>query len=209
MVIIEDKGQKEDKHTLKHNFFANRGIEVQRYPLPVGDYVLCTDKMLDVIARKAVRKKEPKKMDFLGTYSRVVDTKKDIQELIGNICGAQHNRFRDECILAQNNGIELFVLVENEPSVIIPKWGDKTPIHNSEVHNLQELFRWINPRLFMSQNRQFNYSKSGKKLQTGATKGKVIAKACLTMQAKYGVKFVFCNPRDAGQRVLELLMYGK
>ena len=209
MIIIEDKGQKEGKHKLKHNYFANRGIELQRYPLPVGDYAICNDKMLDVIMRKAVRGQEPKKMDFLGTYSRVVDTKKDIQELIGNICGAQHNRFRDECILAQNNGIELFVLVENEPSVIIPKWGDKTPIHNSEVHNLQELFRWVNPRLFLDYKQIYGYSNGKKTKVACATKGKVIAKACITMQEKYGVKFVFCNPKNAGQRVLELLRNGK
>ena len=32
---------------------------------------------------------------------------KDIQELIGDICGKSHVRFRDECIRAQESGISL------------------------------------------------------------------------------------------------------
>ena len=52
-------------------------------------------------------------MDFLGSYDMAVDTKKDMQEIVGNICGVQHARFRDECILAQKNGITLTQAGEN------------------------------------------------------------------------------------------------
>ena len=38
-----------------------------------------------------------------------------------------------------------------------------------------------------------------------ATKGETLAKACLTMQLKYGVEFLFCRPEDAGEKILELL----
>ena len=37
------------------------------------------------------------------------------------------------------------------------------------------------------------------------TSGRVLGKAMLTMQIKYGVEFVFCRPEDAGSRVIELL----
>ena len=50
--------------------------------MPVGDYIIATDKVADVIHRKAKRNMEVKKMDFLGTYAVAVDTKKDMQEII-------------------------------------------------------------------------------------------------------------------------------
>lgn len=63
--------------------------------------IIVTD-LMDVINRKNERGVPVKKMDFLGTYNVTVDTKKDIQELVGDICGKQHARFRDECILAHS-----------------------------------------------------------------------------------------------------------
>ena len=60
------------------------------YPLPCGDYIVANDKVLDVISRKENRGIPVKKMDFLGTFNVTVDTKKDIQELVGDICGKQH-----------------------------------------------------------------------------------------------------------------------
>ena len=100
VLIIEDKGQKEGLHILKNRYFKSHDMEVLRAPLPVGDYIIATDKVADVIRRKSARKMELKKMDFLGTYDVSVDTKKDMQEIAGNICGRAHPRFRDECILA-------------------------------------------------------------------------------------------------------------
>lgn len=52
MMLIEDKGQKEGQHILKNRYFDCHDIEVLRAPLPVGDYVIATDKVLDVIKRK-------------------------------------------------------------------------------------------------------------------------------------------------------------
>lgn len=148
---------------------------------------------LYVIKRKTARKMEVKKMDFLGSYDISVDTKKDMQEITGNICGKAHQRFRDECILAQNNGIKLYVLVENTD-------GIKT---------VQDVFKWHNPRLHRY-NKIAYMHKYGKWLnvplpKAEPTSGTILAKAMLTMQLKYGVEFVFCRPEDAGAKVLELL----
>lgn len=138
VLIIEDKGQKEGLHILKNRYFKSHDMEVLRAPLPVGDYIIATDKVADVIHRKSARKMELKKMDFLGTYDVSVDTKKDMQEIVGNICGKAHPRFRDECILAQNNGIKLYVLIEIQtrciPSMmylhgIILEWTGITILH--------------------------------------------------------------------------------
>lgn len=193
MMLIEDKGQKEGQHILKNRYFANNEIEVLRAPLPVGDYIAATDKVADVIHRKSVRKMELKKMDFLGSYNVSVDTKKDMQEIIGNICGKAHPRFRDECILAQNNGIKLYVLVENTD-------GIKT---------IEDVFKWHNPRLHRYNKIAYMHN-VGKWLnvplpKAKPTSGEVLAKAMSTMQIKYGVEFVFCRPEDAGAKVVELL----
>lgn len=197
MIIVEDKGQQANKHEIKHKWFEQNNIDLLRHPLPVGDYILCTNEAADVIKRKEKRGVDVKKMDFLGSYKVCVDTKKDMQEIVGNVCGKQHPRFRDECILAQNNGIKLYVLIENKDG----------------VKSIDDVFRWQNPRL-----QRYNYIKKmqsvgkcqGVKLsKTPPTSGQKLAKALLTMQLKYGVEFLFCKPEEAGQRILELLGAGE
>lgn len=193
MIVIEDKGQKAGEHNLKHVYFESNGIYWERYALPVGDYVAGSEAVLDVISRKQKRGIEPHKMDFLGTYAICVDTKKDMQEISGNICGKSHSRFRDECILARNNGIKLYVLVENTDG----------------IQTVNDVFRWQNPRLHRY-NRVAYMHNHGKWLNISLpnakpTSGQTLAKAMLTMQLKYGVEFQFCRPEEAGERILKLL----
>lgn len=192
-MLIEDKGQKEGLHVLKNRYFYCHDVEVLRCPLPVGDYIVADDKVLDVIKRKSKRGTEVKKMDFLGSYKVCVDTKKDMQEIVGNVCGKQHARFRDECILSQNNGIKLYVLIENTDG----------------VKCIEDVFRWRNPRLERYNKIKYMHE-YGKWLsvnlpKTPPTSGQTLAKALLTMQKKYGVEFLFCRPEEAGAKVLELL----
>lgn len=193
MIVIEDKAQQDKKHIAKHLYFEQNGIYWERYPLPVGDYILYNDAVADVIARKQGRGIEVKKMDFLGTYNVCVDTKKDMQEIVGNICGQQHARFRDECILAQNNGIKLYVLIENTDG----------------IKCVEDVFRWQNPRLH--RYNKIKYMHNLGKWQSVAlpkappTKGATLAKAMLSMEKKYGVKFMFCRPDEAGAEIVRLL----
>lgn len=190
VIVIEDKGQQEKKHELKHLWFENHGIYWERYPLPCGDYILGTEKVINVISRKQKRGMEPKKMDFLGTYRVSVDTKKDLQEIITNICGEQHERFRDECILAQNNGIKLYVLIENK----------------DDVRSIADLDYWENPRAKMKKWVTTPSIERRKVLKyPRATSGPTLAKAMRTMEEKYGVQFLFCTPEESGARLLELL----
>lgn len=195
-ILIEDRGQRIEKHVVKHAWFERNGIYYERYPLPVADYIMANDKVLDVIARKQKRGMEPKKMDFLGTYTVAVDTKRDIQELVGNVCGKEHERFRDELLLGQNNGIKVYILVEN----------------NSGVREVRDLFRWQNPRLARYNKIKFMHSR-GYMLDTQLpsqppTSGQTLAKALLTMEKKYGCTFVFCTPQESGKRIIELLSEG-
>lgn len=196
MQLVEDKAQKIDQHEMKNRWWKSQGIDVVRYPLPVGDYILADEKVRELIKRKQKRNVEIKKMDFVGTYKVCVDTKKDIQELIGDICGKQHERFRDECMFAQNNGIKLYILVENVGLVINERKGIYSPF----IDKIDNLHKFVNPRLFIW--------RGGKQLYPTATKGITLKKACLTMMQKYGVEFIFCKPNQAAEKVVELLVAG-
>ncbi len=193
VVLIEDKANKEGAHELKNSYWKKNGIEVMRFPLPVGDYIVGSEKVMDVIARKKMRGMEPKKMDFLGSYDVCVDSKFDIQELVSDICGKQHDRFRDECILAQNNGIQLYIVVENKGGLI--KYT--RDVYNPTIRDLKDLHKWANPRLFVR--------KSGRQAYPNATRGITLQKACYTMEKKYGCKFIFCTPEESGKRIVDLL----
>lgn len=193
MILISDKAQQSGKHVIKERYWSDNGVEVLYHPLPVGDYIIANDKVMDVITRKEKRGIETKKLDFLGTYSVVVDTKRDMSEIEGDIVGKQHARFRDELILAQNNGIKLYILIEN----------------TDKITSINDVFHYTSPRRL----RWFKYTKLheyGKALSVVLPKqppvsGEQLAKAMLTMQYKYGCEFVFCHPQDAGARVIELL----
>lgn len=190
MVLIEDKAQKDKKHEEKHMFFEKMGIEIIRYPLPVADYIKANSKVIEMIERKKRRGIEVKKIDFMGTYDVCVDTKFSIQEIISDICGKQHDRFRDECVLAKNAGITLYILVENTDGVL----------------KLDDLDRWENPRAKMKRwIKEANGSRKQVFVSPNATKGTTLAKAMRTMQEEYGVQFLFCRPEDTGQKILELL----
>lgn len=191
MKILVDTGQQKKKHDLKHECMEKLGAELQIVPLPVGDYVLVSGDVEDVLNRKKNRGIDVKKMDLLGSYKVSVDTKRDIQEAIGNICGPQHDRFRDEVILAQRNQIKLYILIENTDG----------------VSTLDDLDTWENPRKKMK--KWVSVANEGCKrvpVSQNATKGVSLAKAMRTMQEKYGVTFLFCKPEEAGAKILELLI---
>ena len=193
MLIVEDKGQQVGKHEMKHRWFDCHEVEILQAPLPVGDYVLANDKVLDVIQRKTRRNLELKKMDFLGSYKIAVDTKRDMQEIAGNICGRQHARFRDECILALNNGIRLYILIENE----------------DEIRSLADVSGWQNPRLKRYEDVRHMHSigrwQSIALPKARPASGETLMKAMQTMREKYGVEFLFCRPEEAGKKIIELL----
>ena len=192
MRIIEDKGNKVGKHNIKNLWWSNNKVEVLRAPLPVGDYVLINEKIQDVIDRKTKRNIELKKMDFLGTYSIAVDTKCSIQELVQDI-QSEHDRFRDELILAQNNSISLYIVVENKGTYL----NSKRTIWNEDIHDLKGLYSWKNPRAFIF--------RAGKQLYPNCAKGEWIAKCCITMEKKYGCKFVFCTPEESAKIITDIL----
>ena len=195
MIIYEDKGNKEGKHITKNEWWTLQGVEVVRIPLPVGDYVLNNQKIEDVIERKTKRGVEVKKLDLLGTYNKCVDTKKDIQELITDV-QSEHERFRDEMILAKNNGIKLYILIDNESRYV----DYRKTVWNPSVRNIDDLNNWHNPRLYIKKN--------GKPVYPNAMPGTQLAKICHTMETRYGCSFVFCKPDEAAKLIIALLQGG-
>jgi len=196
LVLLEDINNKPEKHIAKNEYWRQQGIKVFRCRLPVGDYVLVNAKIIDVFKRKAARNIPVKMMDLVGTYNLCIDTKKDIQELIGDV-QESHERFRDEMILARNNGIRLVILVENEGCLLKDKNGT---YQNPTVLKLEDLNKWRNPRSYV-----YRY---GKQLHPRAMKGEQLYKICKTMSEKYGAEFLFCTPQDAGAKVIEILKEG-
>lgn len=169
MILLEDTRQQAQKHAAKHKWFAANDIELRRCRLYVGDYTLPTNQFI------------------------CVDTKKDIQELIGDVCGKQHERFRNECLRAQEAGIKLIVLVEDDGGYI----DKKQTIYNKPVRSVNDLFSWKNPRAFIW--------RKGKQLYPSATKGATLAKVLITMNQKYGVEFHFCSKEGSAKRIIDIL----
>ena len=169
MILLEDTRNQINKHDLKHKYFEKTGIEYQRCRLYVGDYTLANDQSI------------------------CIDTKKDIQELVGDICGKSHERFRNELLRAQEANIKLIILVENVGGLI----KGTRDIYNPTITELSQLHSWKNPRLFIC--------KHGRQLYPTAVKGQTLMKACYTMEKKYGCEFLFCRPEEAGKRIVEIL----
>lgn len=116
---------------------------------------------------------------YVGDYQSldnprlVVDRKKDLQELCGNVC-QQHERFRAELIRAQEAGIQLIILCE----------------HGGSIKSLEDVYFWENPR---------------RRTSPGAISGQRLFKVLSTMKEKYGVRFEFCDKRQTGRRIVEIL----
>lgn len=116
---------------------------------------------------------------YVGDYQSldnprlVIDRKKDLLEICGNVC-QQHERFQRELVRARDAGIEIIILCE----------------HGKGITCLEDVYFWINPRL----------SKSPK-----ATKGETLYKTLCTIRDRYNVRFEFCDKRDTGKRIIELL----
>lgn len=150
MLLIEDSRQKDGKHNHKNEWFKANHHEIVRCKLPFGDYTALNN-----------------------VY---IDTKEHMGEIASNLCStkAEHERFRNECILAQKFGKHLYVLVENTDG----------------IKRLSEVKNWLNPRRFVS-NRAVN--------------GERLCKSMDTIQKKYGVTFVFCEPENAAANIVYLL----
>lgn len=107
-MILCDTRQKPSKNAHISKQLEALGYTVERTKLYCGDYTLPTNQ------------------------SVCIDTKQDLQEVVGNVT-KQHDRFKRECERAKAAGIQLVILVQD------PK-----------IKDLAGVFGWYNPRLRVS-----------------------------------------------------------
>ena len=162
MTLIEDTRNQVGKHKNIERYCEKHGIQLVRKCLSTGDYMLSEDG------------ENPS-----GNIS--IDTKADLMELCKDVMSSDHRRFRAECIRAQEQGIQLIVLVEEEPPFgkvdlwEVPRWKGAS----NKFHRYGDPLTRVNPTTFR--------------------------KALETMTAKYGVKFRFCQRSQTPVSVIKYL----
>ena len=92
LTILEDTRNQIGKHKNIAAYCKQNGIRIERCRLLVGDYMLAG----------------------AGGGGISVDTKMGVPEIASN-CFQEHERFKAECVKAQECGIRLIVLIEEVP----------------------------------------------------------------------------------------------
>lgn len=199
MLIGVDKAQQKGKHDVKHNQIEQMGHELISLPIPVGDYIIVDDTIKEIIKRRGDKLK---KMDLIGAIKRSCDSKNSMSEIYGDIIGKQHERFRDELILAQQNNIQLIILIESAP----------------EVKSLDDVRQWKNWKQLYAYCKRHKIP-SGQGMmeriedfvahggQKPPVSGEHLYKCMITMSEKYGAKWSFCSPENAGKAIMYLLTH--
>lgn len=108
-----------------------------------------------------------------------IDTKANMGEIAQNIGGTEKEHARFRR--------ELIKAKENGCHLYILIENDE------QIRSIEDVRRWVNPRLIDNPR---------------AITGERLAKAMLTMQAKYGCTFVFCTPEQAAGMIYTILQRG-
>ena len=123
---------------------------------------------------------------FIGDYqdfSRphvIVDRKQNIAELAKN-CTADHERFRRELQRAEKAGAMLVLLVEQNRYKDRDKW-----IH---VGCIEDIMLWASPHTTI--------------------RGEKVYRVLRSSMAKYPLRVEFCDKRETGRRIYEIIYQGK
>ena len=172
MIIGVDKNQLIGSHGAsnqrKHSQMVREGAHLVPLRIPFGDYIKVTDDIQNLIDKKGADNIHKRDLQDLITIS--IDTKKSLQEVCGNICSKQHERFREELKKADGR---LILLIE-EPG----------------IETLEDVYFWDNPR---------------RKYSPKATTGAALYKSLCTIRDEYGVDIRFCDRKDTGKVILEIL----
>ena len=118
----------------------------------------------------------------------VIDRKKDLLELCGNVT-QQHERFRRELIRANEAGIRIIVLCE----------------HGHGIERLSDVYFWDNPRLHAEKWIVEDGRPRKVPAYPKATTGASLFHSLQTICGKYGVRFEFCDPANTGEMIVKLL----
>ena len=113
-IILTDTRQQKEDHILKE--FDKQGFLHIRTGLPSADYM-------------ALRHNN--EQGFYLDYSVLIDTKKDIEEIAGNLCNSQsHERIKREIFKGQELGAKEFIFL----------------INGGKVKTIEDLQNWTSKR---------------------------------------------------------------
>ena len=121
--------------------------------------------------------------DYCLAPARSVDTKRSIYELAQDI-DQEHDRFRRELIAARDAECELTILVENDEG----------------VRSITDLAEWSEPTWHLEMRKKMSGNKKTRRIE-----GSRLAKACATMEQRYGARFEFCGAEEAAEAIVEIL----
>lgn len=110
----------------------------------------------------------------------VIDRKQNIQELAKN-CTVEHERFKREMEKAKKAGATLVILVEQNRFQDRGKW-----IH---VEGIEDLMLWSSPHTIVT--------------------GEKVFRVLSSWSAKWPIRVEFCDKRQTGRRILEILYNGE
>lgn len=168
MIIQIDTREQKNSHI--EQYFAEHGIKTVRSKMFVGDYMDISNGLL------------------------CIDKKYGLDEVYNCVVGS-HERFRAECVRAQESGIQLIILVE-EPT----------------ISSLDAVHTWRNPRAdkwYMVHGAQLKGKMLGikipKKPPLSSQKLEIIMR---TMSERYGVEWQFCRKEQTAERIIQILTKG-
>lgn len=166
MIIQCDTRQKMGKkhHQIKEQWFLDNGHEVIHSKCLVGDYVCPSN------------------------GSVAVDTKQHCSELYQDLI-QDHERFHNECVLAQKCGVKLVILVENSDGFTKP----------------EDIKRWTNPQMYRYWKAKKKAEQAGLKPPKPPASNVQLLKIMSSMTRDYGVEFQFCSVKDSARRIVEIL----
>lgn len=131
---------------------------------------------------------------YVGDYQSldnprlVIDRKKDLQEICGNVC-QQHERFKAELLRAKEQGIKLVILCE----------------HGADIKCLEDVYFWQNPRKYQIRWKTVNSKRVKDVISAKAVDGNQLYKSLCTIRDRYGASFIFCTKEETGQKIIEIL----
>ena len=134
---------------------------------------------------------------YVGDYQSldnprlVIDRKKDLQEICGNVC-QQHERFKAELLRAKEQGIKLVILCE----------------HGADIKSLEDVFFWQNPRKYQIRWKTVNGKRVKDVISAKAVDGNQLYKPLCTIRDRYGIDIQFCSKEETGKRITEILSGG-
>lgn len=129
-IILTDTRQQKESHILK--VFDNNNILHIRTTLSSADYMV-------------VRYNEVK--GFYKDYSILIDTKKDLEEIAGNLCNTKnHERIKNEIMKGKELGAKQFIFLISDDKINciddLKKWSSKrTKVKGNTLFKIMNTMR--------------------------------------------------------------------